>query len=881
MPRLLLLTLLVLTVATPTLAAERLDFENGLVLIHDRRPTAPAVSLSAYVRSGGVNEPFELTGASHFVEHMMFRATGRRPEGGSEREVWRVGGQMNAYTHEDFTEYSILVPSNDFPLAVDILSDALLGACFKPEEVEEERVVILEEIRKRRGDPGIYSFDELQALSFSPHPYGRRFAGTEKSIGGMSRDTLHRYYQSCYRPERTVLVLVGDFDLEKTLPSIMATFGAWKGVGEAAPPAPPLPADLGHYQELTMVREGASPTLLAAMTLPGYLHPDYLPSRFLREILDSWVTERLVIRQGVALAGDVYHTPLVMGNQLRVKLNLPTAAAATAARDALLDLLEDLSSPEFDYTGVDEIATNFKAREILLTEDFATLAPVIGRAALSGYYDPEGYPEHLAAADRYERIDAEDLRRVAREWLRPENIRILTLLPEAVDGARSSREISSKTAPRPTIGKVERIENAPGEGASARTSARPPLDSEATRTGLHNGLRLIHLERSGAPVVSGAIVLPAGSRFDPVGKEGLAALTMKALSLATEGDEDGALRWVLYSVGNNHNYSIERDTAQVSFTVPREDAERAMAAFGEILSRPAFTGQAIEEARGRLLANIRRRDERVSSSAGAAFRAGVFGRSPYGHDHRGTEASISALTPEDVQHFYREHYRWSKAVVSLVGEIAPRTARRMVERTLLGPRKGDETGPEFALPEARPPVAGSRVLAHPSGRNYLIVGSSAPALRSPGHAAASLLRLALGWRVFHEFTDVRSTAYDAGSFYDVFSGAGAFGLYVSTSPSRADETRAALYAILDEVGKNGFDRMLIEDARGAWLGGFALATIKSMNVASRIAYRECAGIGYGDLDRIRERIATLTGEDLRELTEEIFDPEHLLEIRVN
>ncbi len=874
-----LFVLLILTAATPALSAERLVLENGVTVIHDRRPIAPAMSLSVYVRAGLINESRDMQGASHFVEHMMFRATGRRPDGGSEREVWRIGAQMNAYTHEDYTEYSILAPSDRFPLALDILSDALIGAQFRPAQVEEERAVILEEIRKRAGDPEVSAFDDLQTLRYAPHPYGGRLAGTEETIGAMSRDVLHRYYLGTYRPERTIVVLVGDFDPKSALPAIRRTFGAWEPPGTAVADPPPLPREFGHYQELTLNRAGASPTLLLGLSAPDYLHPDYLASRFLRELMVGWLVRRLVNEKRVAIAVDTFQSPFLQGHRLRIRLNLASANDAARARDELLKLLAEFSSPDFAFDDIEQIAANYQAREILLTEDLAALAPVIGRSSLFGYYHNDGYPEHLAAADRYTRITAADLRRVAKQWLCPENMRVLFLLPKGAKAPPAAViETAEIAALRPKHPAPHRIPAEEGPAAAA-AAGRPPGDSEATRTVLSNGCRLIHLERSGAPVVSGAIVLPAGSRFDPKGKEGLAALTMKALSLETAGDEAGDSRWTLYALGNAHAYTVGRDTARLTFTVPKHQLRRAIRLFSKILLNPAFTEQAIEEARGRLITDARRSAERVHSAAGAAFREAVFGDAPYAHDHRGTVASLEAITREDIVRFYRTHYHSSQAVVAIVGESAPRTARRLVESHF-----ANEEGPVRNVPPvpAQPAPARAQIkLEHPSGRSYLIVGSNAPAAVDPGRGRTDLLRLALGWQVFHHFTDVVSTAYSAGSFYDVFATSGAFGLYVSTSPARAAKTRTALYGILDRARSRGLPETLLKDARGAWLGGFALASVKSLNIATRLARNEAIGAGFDRKEKTRRQIEGITAAELSRACRRLLRPEHLVEIRVN
>jgi len=177
------------------------ELENGLRVLLAPQRSAPVVAVGVYLPVGRVHEPARLAGATHFVEHMMYRATAKRPGGRSEREAWGAGARFTAQTWEDFTRYQVVLPAERLPLALDILSDALLTARFRPEEVEEERRIIVEEIEKRRADAELWAWEEADGLAFRPHPYGERIIGTVRSISRITRDELYDWFRSRYRPD--------------------------------------------------------------------------------------------------------------------------------------------------------------------------------------------------------------------------------------------------------------------------------------------------------------------------------------------------------------------------------------------------------------------------------------------------------------------------------------------------------------------------------------------------------------------------------------------------------------------------------------------------------------------------------------------------------
>ncbi|HEX8202819.1 MAG TPA: pitrilysin family protein, partial [Isosphaeraceae bacterium] len=183
---------------------------NGLKTLVLPRPGAPVVVCDLYYPVGSVDEPAGRSGLAHFVEHMLFKGTERFPKGQIDRLTFVAAGQANAETAEDFTHYWFSFPAGRWELALAIEADRMRGAAFDPEEVEAERHVIAEE-RARDLDSPIGRLDQTHlAVSYLVHPYRNPILGWPDDLRRASVEDLRGFYDTHYRPDGAVLVVVGD-----------------------------------------------------------------------------------------------------------------------------------------------------------------------------------------------------------------------------------------------------------------------------------------------------------------------------------------------------------------------------------------------------------------------------------------------------------------------------------------------------------------------------------------------------------------------------------------------------------------------------------------------------------------------------------------------
>jgi predicted Zn-dependent peptidase len=191
---------------------ERTRLPSGVRVLTEAMPELRSVAIGFWVGTGAVDEPDELRGASHFLEHLLFKGTEDRSAAEIAHSVESVGGDMNAFTTQEYTAFYVRVPDEHLELATDVLSDVVWSPAFRADEVESERQVILEEIRMRDDTPDDIVHELFTEALFPKHPLGRSVIGTPETITAARRDAIADYHRDHYRPSNVVIAAAGNLD---------------------------------------------------------------------------------------------------------------------------------------------------------------------------------------------------------------------------------------------------------------------------------------------------------------------------------------------------------------------------------------------------------------------------------------------------------------------------------------------------------------------------------------------------------------------------------------------------------------------------------------------------------------------------------------------
>jgi len=304
-------------VSTRTLqdGVRRTVLPSGLRIITESIPTTRSAALGVWVGVGSRDETPAMSGASHFLEHLLFKGTEKRTALDISAEIEAVGGETNAFTTKEYTCYYARVLDADLPLAVDVLCDAVSRSVLAPADVETERGVILEEIAMHDDEPGDEVHDVFtEAIFGADTPLGRLISGTEATISPMTRTQINRFYRTRYQAPQIVITAAGNLEHAKVVKLVRAALAGSPLDEGSAPPAATRGAGGGARvrtrKPATVVRHRETEQAHIVLGCPGIDRTD--GRRFamgvLNNVLGGGMSSRLFqeIREKRGLAYSVY-----------------------------------------------------------------------------------------------------------------------------------------------------------------------------------------------------------------------------------------------------------------------------------------------------------------------------------------------------------------------------------------------------------------------------------------------------------------------------------------------------------------------------------------------------------------------------------------------
>ncbi|GAB4444844.1 MAG: hypothetical protein Kow00120_14700 [Anaerolineae bacterium] len=264
----------------------QVQLPNGMVLLLKEMHHAPVVSWWVLYRVGSRNETPGITGASHWVEHMMFKGTPTFPAGELDRVISREGGEWNAFTWIDCTAYHETLPADRIDIGLRLEADRMINARFDPEAVASERTVIISERQGAENSPLFLLGEEMQNAAYRVHPYRHEIIGDLADLQNMTRDDLYRHYRRFYHPGNAIGVAVGDFDTEAMLARLHELY-APLSPGEPAPPILRAEPEQRGARRVTVEREGTTAFVSLACHAPIATEDDYFRMMVMDSVLSG------------------------------------------------------------------------------------------------------------------------------------------------------------------------------------------------------------------------------------------------------------------------------------------------------------------------------------------------------------------------------------------------------------------------------------------------------------------------------------------------------------------------------------------------------------------------------------------------------------------
>ncbi len=386
------------------------QLDSGLRLVTEQMDDARSVCIGFWVGTGSRDESDDQAGASHFLEHLLFKGTATRTAAAIAEAVDEVGGDFNAYTTKEYTSFYIRLLSEHLPLGLDILSDIMWRPALRPEDVDAERQVILDEILMHADEPADLAAEQSASAIFPEHPLGRDVLGTATSVAALTPDEIRAFFGEHYRPGNMVVAVAGDLEDDVVVRGLEERFSG--RTGGTAPGRQP-PADDVEALRVTRRSTEQAHVVVTARSSDRFDKRRYALA-MLNHTLGGGLSSRLFqeIRERRGLAYSVWSERIAYGDAGMVSIGLGTAPEhVSEALTVVTDALGDLGAHGITERELRVAAGNLRADMLLASEDSGARMGRIGAAQLL-YHEVLPVDEVLA---RIEAVTIDDVRAVAAE----------------------------------------------------------------------------------------------------------------------------------------------------------------------------------------------------------------------------------------------------------------------------------------------------------------------------------------------------------------------------------------------------------------------------------------------------------------------------------
>ncbi len=407
---------------------------NGLVVITEVMEHVRSVSVGVWIETGSRQEPAELNGISHFIEHMVFKGTERRSAEEIARAVDRVGGMLDAFTTKEMICFNSKVLDEHLPVALDVISDLVLRPRFDDEDIQKEKSVILEELKMEQDNPEYLVYEIFTQNFWREHPLGKPILGTRESVKRIDRAALRACFGSWYAPNNMLISAAGHLDHAQLVDLVAAEFSKLEPRPNGAAQPPPR----AHARITTRVKRELEQVHLC-LGVPAYpiTHENRYVLAVLNNILGGGMSSRLFqnIRERKGLAYTVFSdlSPYRDAGMLSIYAGTALETAEQVVRlvtEEFRSLKEQLVTEEELRRGKDHL----KGSLLLSLE--STNARMSNLARQEIYFGRFFTLDQVA--DSIERVTREQVRQIAQEFFRPEQIAVTVL--GNLDGFKLSRE---------------------------------------------------------------------------------------------------------------------------------------------------------------------------------------------------------------------------------------------------------------------------------------------------------------------------------------------------------------------------------------------------------------------------------------------------------
>jgi zinc protease len=647
--------------------------ENGLRVLLMPNEGLPVATVMVTYEVGARNEVAGTTGATHILEHMMFKGTERfNSNDGSDYSsvMERVGARSNATTWFDRTNYYATLPSEYVAHTIELEADRMRNLRIREEDLASEMTVVRNEYERGENNPVSTLIKEIYASAFVAHPYSHPTIGWRSDIESTSPEKLRNFYDIYYWPENAVLTVIGGFDTEATLAAIQQFYGP---VPKAPNPIPDVettePKQLGP-RRLIIERTGQVGVVMTAFKAPEGASEDWAALSLIEQIVGADKTGRLyraLEDQGKASSTFTFAPQLRDPSLFMLAAYLTPDATHEETEAIILDEIKKLISGGVTEDELARAKSVIQANTVYGRDGPYAIANQINDAIAMG-----DWTNYVTLPKAIQNVTAEDIKRVAAKyfvrnnsttgWFVPQKSSAVAQFTGSTHGPHYFRD--------PAV--FGHTHNTAEAGASAAGTAAPLVDfSSHMQRASVGGIEVIAIDMPIDDVVSFVGSFAAGETLSPADAPTLAGLTASMLDKGTKRNDRFAIAERLDTLGADISFSANAHHLSFSGKFLREDAGAIMGLLAEQLREPAFESEVLETLKSRQNAELLQAIDNPDYRADAQVARLLY---PKGHPNYTDPINVliedlKGTTVEDIAAFHDAHYGPESMRIVFAGDI--------------------------------------------------------------------------------------------------------------------------------------------------------------------------------------------------------------------
>lgn len=604
---------------------EKYVLPNGMKVILHVDKTLPVATINTWFYVGSKDEPERRSGFAHLFEHLMFMGTNRVPTGQFDQIMERAGGQNNASTAEDRTNYYSFGPANLLPTLIWLDADRLedLGKAMTQKKLDLQRDVVKNERRQNtENTPYGKAYEAINGLMFPKgHPYSTSVIGSHEDLTAASVQDVQNFFATFYVPNNASLVVAGDFDPATIKPLINKLFGTLPRANDV--PRKQVQPFVYPGAKLTMVDQvSASKSIMVWHTPPSKKTGDVemrIAASVLGDGLASRLQETLVNKLGLASEVSAFQESRYLGSLFYVDATLATDKKQEDLEKAVDGVIADFAKNGPTANELKRTVAKVEARIATALQSIDQKADMMNEFEFY-YGDPDSFQREI---DAFRAATPASVKAAVQKYLLANHL-TLRVIPESTAPEANPRE------------------EKPGIDPAAAFSTPKPTDLKTS-----NGAKVSYWSRPGVPMFSVQAHYAFGSIDEP--KLGLTSMTVELMTrgaMKMNGAQFSAqLDLIGASIGRNTGFR----SSSISLEAPISNAQKALEMFDGVLSAPSLTKEDFDQYKAELTAQLEQENDNPGAVASKVGRREFLGKDhPYAKPINGTIESVKSITYEDV-----------------------------------------------------------------------------------------------------------------------------------------------------------------------------------------------------------------------------------------